>query len=135
MNEITSQSKQDQLKQSVLLLSLVQVVHGEEPDPVHPLGGRVQQQLLLQSKPGTQRRTQPELSPRLPERPGAEPAGRETLLHRVVPICGRRLHLRLGPNQHELNHQNLIRTQIWTWPPGPTAGNKRDYILIKKSTL
>lgn len=112
MNEITSQSKQDQLKQSVLLLSLVQVVHGEEPDPVHPLGGRVQQQLLLQSKPGTQRRTQPELSPRLPGRPGAEPAGRETLLHRVVPICGRRLHLRLGPNQQELNHQNLIRTQI-----------------------
>lgn len=100
MTEITSQS--------VLLLSLVQVVHGEEPDPLHPLGGRVQQQLLLQSKPGTQRRTQPELSPRLPERPGPEPAGWTTLLHRVVPVCGRRLHLRQGPIQPELTHQNLI---------------------------
>lgn len=117
-----------QLKQSVLLLSLVQVVHGEEPDPVHPLGGRVQQQLLLQSKPGTQRRTRPELSPRLPERPGPEPAGRETLLHRVVPVCGRRLHLRLGPNQQELNHQNLIRTR--------TNGSKQERLYFnKKSTL
>ncbi len=90
-----------------LLLLFVQVVHGEEPDPLHPLGGRVQQQLLFQSQTRTDGQTQPELNAHLPERPDPEPTGRRTLLHRIIPLCGCRLYLCLGPNQPKLNHLNL----------------------------
>lgn len=67
----------------------------------------MQQQLLFQSKPRTHGRTQPELSPRLPERPGPDPAAEWTLLHRIIPICGCWLYMRLGQNQPNLNHLNL----------------------------
>lgn len=85
----------------------VQVFHGEEPDPLHPLGGRVHQQLLFQSQARTDGHTRPELSPSPPDHPGPEPAGRGSLLHRFIPICGCRLYLRPGHNQPQLNHLNL----------------------------
>lgn len=99
-----------------LINLFVQVVHSEEPDPLHPLGGRVQQPLLLQSKLGTQGWTKPELSPYLPECPGPESAAGGALLHRIIPVCGCGLHLRLGQSQLELK-------DVKTHESEPTAGN------------
>lgn len=99
------------------LLLFVQVDHGEEPDPLHPLGGWVQQQLLFQSEPGTQEWTKPQLSPCLPERPGPEPAA-GGVLHCIIPVCGCGLYLCLGQSQPQLKdscENTWIWTSSWEW--------------------
>lgn len=80
----------------------VQIHLGEAPDPVHAVGGRVRQQLLLQSRLRTVPGLQPELCPHLPEHSGSEPGERQPLLHCLLPFGGRWLHLRLGQDQPEL---------------------------------
>lgn len=80
-----------------------QVVHGEEPDPFHHLGGRVHQHLLFRAEPGPERRKRPELGPDPPEHPGPEAAARQPLLHRFIPLCGGGLYLRPLREQPHLN--------------------------------
>lgn len=84
------------------LLLCVQVHHGEAPDPLHAVGGRVRQHLLLQPHLRTAQRLQPELCSDLPEHSGSEPRQRQPLLHSLVPFGGRWLHLRLGQVQPDL---------------------------------